>query len=57
MCDSVYGSTAFPRKRRLELGKLLIEQIACLELLVEDFGHKFGAFMANLAELQLYVML
>ena len=58
--DSVYGSTALPRKRRLELGKLLSEQIAMLEVLVEDFGHKFGAvpeaFMANLAELKLYVI-
>ncbi len=60
MRDSDYGSTAMPRKQSLELGKLLSEQIALLELLVEDFGHKFGAvpeaFMANLAELQLHVM-
>ena len=49
-----------PRKQRLELGKLLSEQVALLEFLVEDFGHKFGAvpeaFMDNLAELQLQVM-
>ena len=36
--DSDYVSTAMPRKQRLELGKLLSEQIAMLELLVEDFG-------------------
>ena len=38
-CRTDYGSTAMPRKQRLELGKLLSEQIAMLELLVEDFGH------------------
>ena len=60
MRDSVCGSTAMPRRQRLKLGKLLSEQIAMLEFLVEDFGYKFGAvpeaFMANLAELQLCVM-
>ena len=59
VCDSDYGSNAMPRKQRLELGKLLSEQIAMLELMDEDFGYKFGAvpeaFMANLAELQLCV--
>lgn len=42
------------------LGKLLSEQIAMLEFMVEDFGYMFGAvpeaFMANLDELQLCVM-
>ncbi len=55
--DSVCGSTAMPRRQRLKLGKLLSEQIAMLELLVEDLRFKIGAvpeaFMANLAELQL----
>ncbi len=58
--DGVYSLAALLRKQRLKLGKGWSEQVGMLELLLEDFGHKFGnvpeAYMAYLAELQLCLM-
>ena len=60
MRDGVYNLAALRRKQRLKLGKGWSEQVGMLELLLEDFGHKFGdvpeAYVAHLAELQLCLM-
>jgi hypothetical protein len=59
--EVAYGATVLPKRQRLTQGKLWREQVAALELLVMDFGHRFGdvpgAYMANLAELQLFGIL